>query len=558
MRTIFAAMVCIGAISPSFAGEPQPDPRLDLRRSSAGAVVGHAPAASLVTTSSAVRIFARQPRPDFAPLAAAPRPASATPPIAAAGIDDAAFWRAVGAGDAAAADGEYHRLTASIAPWPAAAAAKAVLDQLTFDRDMTGAADRQDWDRIAALQIRFPAQFTCDRIGNMWAAADAHRHRGNMPAAADIYAAIVEGCTGDDRILALRRAVDHLPPTLAAAVLRGGADTGDAALIAAAGNLTYDLARNGIITAFDAGDDATVRHLSQTNEAAITLRRDAEVALFVAWSADRSATFDVARDWFARALTWQPSTASATGVVEAALRDGDLTTAERVTAQHLEGTPNGARMSARIRVARANELSAAGEDAGVVALARQARGDNIFDADLNLLAGYASLRLGDPGAAADHFAAADTVASNPAARLGLARARVALDDLDGAGAIIDGLSPTAETVAIAAEIDMRRATAAFDARDYAVALTHAQGAQRSPDFALAGLELEAWSLFGLKRYGIAAELFENLYSATPTEAIAEGLYQSLTRINRPARLRRIAQETEGPLDRRLRWQGVVD
>ncbi len=524
MRLILLGLY-LGAISPALA-EPQPDPRLDLLRPAASVAVGPTRSASPVTTSSAVRTFARLPRPDFAPLAAAPQPAPAPAalPVDPA-IDDTAFWNATGAGAVAAATSEYNRLTAGIAPWPAAPAAKTVLDQLTFDRDLSGAADRRDWDRVAHLHAAFPAQFVCRRIGNMWTAADARRHRGELAAVADIYTAIVESCARDDRVLALRRAVDHLPPATAAQVLSVARTSDDAVVAAAAGDLTYDLSRNAIITAFDDGDDATVQRLARTNTAAITGRRDADVALFAGWSADRTAAHDTARDWFAHALAWQPSTAAASGVIEAALRDGDLTTAERVAAAHLHGTPDGARVASRILVARANAMSAAGDDAGVVALARQARRDNQAHADLDLLAGYANLRLGD---------------------------------LDAAATAIAGLPPTAETAAIAAQIHMRRANAAFDAREYDAALTHAQSAQRSPDLALAGLELEAWSLFHLQRYGIAAELFENLYGAAPTAAIAEGLYQSLTRINRPARLRRIAAESGGPVRRRLRWQGVID
>lgn len=542
-----AWLTCLPVLLVAAAGAA--DDRLDLQTSPGGVTIGRATASPSVASPSPVRLFGREPRPDFAPLPPAPQPRAKPGPE---GIDDTIFWRAINARDPAAARVEYDRLVATATPWPAQPTAAAVLKQASFDIDFAAAREAGDWSRVVALAADHPGQFVCDRVYNYWTLADAHVQRTAWDEAARLLGRVIADCGPADRQQALDRAADQLPQAFAARVFdRAGpaADTDAAA---------YRLTSRRIVAAFEAGDDATVLATATASADAIARRQDADLALFAAWAGERSGQHEAAALWFNNALTWQPSATAATGAVNAALRDGDIATAERLIDRHLAGTPTAAEAKARIADARVVARYEAGDDRGTVALAEQAQREGTATGNTALMAGLAQLRLDNPAAAIASFQAAGDAGIGAPATLGLARARLALGETEAAAALARAVLPDADAKALLGIIHIRRAAAAFADRDYETALVSARGAQSAPDLAIDALGLEGWSLFRLRRYRDAADVFEWLYRLDQTPDIADGLYESLTRAHQTGRLQRIADETGGPLARRVLWRGIAE
>ena len=97
MRSLLGPLLAAVVAAPAFADGVPSDPRVDLRHATTGTAIAHPPATTLSAAPPAVRIFARRPRPDFAPLAAVPLPAPRPGPVVET-VDDGEFWRAAGAG----------------------------------------------------------------------------------------------------------------------------------------------------------------------------------------------------------------------------------------------------------------------------------------------------------------------------------------------------------------------------------------------------------------------------------------------------------------------------
>lgn len=265
------------------------------------------------------------------------------------------------------------------------------------------------------------------------------------------------------------------------------------------------------------------------------------------WQALAAGQPDQARRWFTQAGA---SLSAREGLGRALVALDDLAAVRGLVA----ATPVLAARLAEAALGRALDGIDAG-DGLFLSRDRLALATELGRAEAWETAGWRWLGQGLPGPAAAAFARAG---DGENARFGQVLAERAEGRADVAEDLAcQGTTLSARLAAACADALADRQLAAYQAGDYAAVLALAERISQTAPDRRGPQELKAWSLLRLNRPAEAADLFDRLYAATPTPALARALAQSLTAAGRGAELRQRAAAGDRLLAGIVHAQGVA-
>jgi tetratricopeptide (TPR) repeat protein len=451
-------------------------------------------------------------------------------------VDERPLWALYDAGDYGAARAEIARLAQLHPGWQAPANLLALIEEHETRAELSALEGAKDWAGLVKAAAAKPDQISCARIDNMWRLAEAHGQLADLDQATRTYARILAECTNaEHRIGTLQKAADVLKPKqlgeLLALAGRGKPSAAETAAVAAL-QARHSQPRKPTIIQRVFAADASISDAEQAR-AAILAAHHAAGAERVGWLYFDAQRWADAQTWFRHAHGWAPSAKTAEGLARAGVKLGDGAAIESLARQWPE------QLGPILPELRAEWVTSA-YDRGDHRLVLEQTAALTTPTSLTLR-GWTFLQLERPTEAAltfEQILAADSARESERreAAYGLARTRLALGNLDDALLLTRmHLLPPERSQEIEAEVLVRRATAAFEHKDYRAArmMLDARRGLVEPDRDL--LLQEAWTLHHLGQSHAAERIFARLDRAYSTEVTREGLKVTQTRINGFAR-----------------------
>ena len=447
-------------------------------------------------------------------------------------VDERPLWELYQRGDYEGARAAIADLRADHPEWSPPARLVALMEENEVSDRLKRLEEDGAWQRLLEVAAAYPAQVDCGRVDNMWRVARAHGELGERAGVYATYARIIERCPAlDHRIATLQKAKGRV------------ADAELAKL--------FELERSREKTPAEADRVQSVRaeltgpntpkiiqalfrknvSLAQARRAEQTVleARHAPGAEKLGWLYYGAGQPANAVTWFERAHAWAPGGKTAEGLARAHAALGHQEEVERLARRYPALRP----MMGEVREQRLAAAYARGDLAVVLDETAGSRTPAALT-----MRGWSMMQLERPTEAAIAFAQVvddDEVkpSERRAAAFGLARARLAMGNLGAAEAIAETYRlPRKETQEVRAEVLMRRADRAYQAKDYrsCVALLEQRRSYADPTRAM--LIQEAWARYHLGQKTVAARIFGNLNRVYADPDTEEGLRVVQGQINR--------------------------
>ncbi len=188
------------------------------------------------------------------------------------------------------------------------------------------ASDAKQYETVISVAANQPDLLTCESIDNLWRLAEAFARTNNTPRALDAYAYILSTCTDSaQRYATMQKAIDLLERADLAPLfeLEQNATDGQPEFA----ELRLDLARRAIAAALEDGGRPLAEDIALFEKSAED-SADADDLRLMGWYEMSRERPEIARRWFERATSADPSAASAQGMGAALLEMGDPEAAE--------------------------------------------------------------------------------------------------------------------------------------------------------------------------------------------------------------------------------------
>jgi cellulose synthase operon protein C len=443
---------------------------------------------------------------------------------APSGVDEQPLWRLYDAGDYAGVRAAIARLEDEHPQWKVPEKLVTLLRENEVRAELQSLEQAKAWQRLLELAAHHPDQVTCVKIDNLWRVAEAQAALRQHDELYETYAGIIKECANlDHRVATLQKSSGHLKRQELESLfeLEEQHDKSEKEVKRLA-KLRVDL--TGPKT------PAPIERLFARN-ASLEQARGAEAAVLSAGHAAGAERlgwiyFDAGRwssacKWFRHAHAWKPTAKTAEGLARAQAKLGEYEEVEAL-AQAWPKSVGPLLESVRMeRIVRAYE---AGDHRTL--LAQTATLPAPAAANMR---GWTYLQLDRPTESALTF---ERILNDEAARLaerheaafGLARARLAADDLEAALLVVrlHPMNPE-QTQELRIEVLARQAAAAFQRKDYqtCLALLEERRGLMEPSRAL--LIQEAWTRYHLRQRRIAQRMFTQLDRVYSTPETREGM-----------------------------------
>ncbi|EJN10293.1 cellulose synthase subunit BcsC-related outer membrane protein [Herbaspirillum sp. YR522] len=293
--------------------------------------------------------------------------AAGTAAVVAEGVDERGLWKLLQQKNLVAFDRQLASLRQRHGQWQPSAGLlqerQRLQAEVDIERALAAAAGGQGGalDGLQALIVRYPAQFSCERIDRLWSAAEFLAKGGRGAAALALYRSVFPDCTPPaNRIATLYMARQTLGADSAAVTqlveLERDAQRDDDSQARYA-RLVYDRE----LTRLAALAPASPQALQRVAPLAEAVRGylDAPAATLVGWIMLAHDDLAEAAVWFNRARQWQPANVDAQlGLLQIALDTGNVAGAESLLAQPaLAADPRARAPRARLQLLRADRLN---------------------------------------------------------------------------------------------------------------------------------------------------------------------------------------------------------
>lgn len=433
-------------------------------------------------------------------------------PEGAGGFDEGPLWQLF-------AEGRYAELREAIADleqetpgWEASAELLSQLELAEAHQRLRNAAEHQQWRRVIEIAQAQPALSSCERVDNAWIIAEAYVRSEQPDAGAEVYRSILATCDEPNILIAtLQKASEVLDDQrllpLDQLVEQRLADNEEAAAARAA-------LQRGRLAEGLSGDQPLAPQLLSTLEEQARSAQDAEAALNLGWYYAGQRDWQPAENWFSLAHQWGAGTSAIEGRVQALMRLGRTSEAERLAAEHAGSSPAVYRSYIGLLTQR---LGGRGRPVNLEVAGRLAAyADRSRDATVAQALGWAALEMEDVTAAEAWFRQSLAWRENENAAVGLA---VVLQRQGNTEAFNQLASAWASRSSRIREMQASGggtspAAVALERGEIARCLRLTDGAQLS-----AGeREIRGWCLLEAERTAEAMELFRSLMEQSSGQA----------------------------------------
>jgi tetratricopeptide (TPR) repeat protein len=389
MTALAAGLVALAA-GPAFGQTQPPTP--------APATTPAKPAVQAKPAAPAKPVTEAKPAAKPAP---APTPVAAPAAPAAPTFDEQPLWTLYN-------DHRYDDLQARIAQmeaetpgWhPSTALADALLG-VELREQITNA---KSWRAANQLRARYPDQFDCNHIDNVWALADAGLKANQRAAALTLYRGILAKCTDEHaRILTIERfgpagAYDEAYQLLGEETAKVS-DQKDLDALAAAVT-TLDIRHLSALVA--AGDFAAAKGLAPRLEPLIVATRNLDGVNALGAMEMKQNHVQAAIPWLIKAAAWNPGPDTGSVLAIAYLKEGDLPSAAALAAEY-PNSPLFVPIRRAVALQEAQAAYRAGKYDAVITIVDTADKQGAGSVELSLARAWSLYELGRPDAA-DGFA----------------------------------------------------------------------------------------------------------------------------------------------------------
>jgi tetratricopeptide (TPR) repeat protein len=447
-------------------------------------------------------------------------------------VDERGLWAAYERNDYQAVSEEISILRRLHLNWQPPRRLVALVQMSETNRLLTEAKAAGRWAEVVRLHDQRPEQFGCTAISNLWLAAEAHLRLGHLQKTYDIYETIITQCSdGDLRLSTLQKALAHRDdrrlntlfslesnrPKTSEQVTRLAKIEQDFRGIPWTKPVVPETDRlNMALGALAAGkaDQAKIDWIART-----TLKlRDVNAATTLGWRDYDAQRLEAAHAWFAQSMQWQGTPRAASGLAQVKLATGDVDGAEQLARQWVDSAPE---LSAVLTTVRDRKITQAFEKADYPAVLALSQADA---QRYGLLRGWSFHRLNRPAEAAREFEAAREAASRTGdaklvndAGYGLAVTWLSQGLTSKVQALIDGNAiPRSHAGKLELDLLHKKALDAYSAGAYREALAVIGEIRKRAGEQHRVREIEAWSLYELRRFREAADVFKEIHRVNPT------------------------------------------
>jgi hypothetical protein len=285
----------------------------------------------------------------------------------AEGVDERALWKLLQQKNLTVFDRQLASLRLQHGQWTPSAGLLQERERLQADADIARtlkqAASGQGaaLDELQAVVARYPAQFSCARIDQLWSAAELLARGGRRDAALALYRSVFPDCTPPaNRIATLYMAQQTLgadSEAVTALIDMERAAQRDDDSQARYGRLVYDRELTRLAALAPASEQAL--QLAGPLSEPVRGYLDAPAATLIGWIMLAHNDLAEAAVWFNRARQWQPANVDAQlGLLQIALAAGNEAGAEALLAQPaVQADPRSRAPRARLQLLRADHLN---------------------------------------------------------------------------------------------------------------------------------------------------------------------------------------------------------
>jgi cellulose synthase operon protein C len=447
-------------------------------------------------------------------------------------VDERGLWTAYERKDYQAVSEEISVLRRLHPSWQPPRRLVALVQMSETNRLLTEASTAGRWAEIIRLRDERPEQFSCTAINNLWLAAEAHLRLGNLQKTYDIYETVITQCSdGDLRLSTLQKALAHRDdrrlntlfslesnrPKTPEQMSKLAKIEQDFQGIPWTRPVVPEVDRlNMALGDLAAGkaDKAKIDWIERT-----TLKlRDVNAATTLGWRDYDARRLDSAHTWFAQSMQWKETPRAASGLAQVKLAVGDFDGAEQLARQWVDSAPELSVILTSARDRKINEAFKKSDYPTVLTLS-QAEASRY-----GLLRGWSFHRLHRPAEAAREFEAAREAGSRSGdsklvneAGYGLAVTWLSQGLTSKVHGLIDANVITREQAGkLKSDLLNQEALDAYKAGAFREALTIIAEIRKLTDEQHPPLEIEAWSLYNLRRFREAGDVFKEIHRLNPT------------------------------------------
>ena len=193
-------------------------------------------------------------------------------------------------------------------------------------------------EEILAAYRKWPPFFSCKRIGNLWALADAEARMGNADERFAIYRRILSSCSNeDDRLATLSRAVEEgLPDQVESLVSAEASRISRSKPSKVHQDLHYRFYTKWLYDSLSGEVWETANHAADAIGQEALARKDAGAVATIGWLSFKQNNAGAAIPWFRASLGWSPKADTALGLALSLRGTGDTDSAYRIASRFQE------------------------------------------------------------------------------------------------------------------------------------------------------------------------------------------------------------------------------
>lgn len=460
-------------------------------------------------------------------------------------VDVSYLWAVYQAGDMAAVNDEIAILKRLNPGWQPPAELTRQVNAAQTKQLLAGAAEIEDWQGIARFHQANPTQFACEdvTIESIWIAAEAYAKLGQADASEAIYAGAIEGCRSADlRLSSLQKAMASLkrePVARLIAMEEGKYRT--AASQARFTSIKSDwqgdpgsAGRNAAASRFGkalraAGSGSIEPDELNWLQGYVGDNRDDNGAMVLGWYHFNRDDMPNAERWFESSMSWRANAKAAEGLGLVYTRQNRPEEAEQIALAWADRVDGLGDMLDSARLQQVWNAINADRPGDALALTRRILEQSPEHAETILAQGWALLALrrsSEARLAFEQLLAKRSVSEEieTQAAHGVALAAIDRGDVGQARRMMADHAFTRDMIDdIEREVLRQEVAQAFNRGAYQEAYIRLEMLRnRWPDYYKLD-EMEGWTLYHLKRYEEALDIFKAVYAANNSSDANAGI-----------------------------------